>query len=81
MIQNSWITKGIAKSSKKKQKLYGPSLKTRTSQNEQKNKNYKNILEIIKKKAKKMYHFKKLLIYLFILFKSLFTVGINDSQS
>ena len=60
-IQNPWITKGITKSSKKKQKFYERFLKKRTPQNEQKYKNYKNLFETIKKKAKKIYYFNKLL--------------------
>ena len=38
-IHNPWITRGITKSSKKKQKLYERFLKERTAQNEQKYKN------------------------------------------
>ena len=60
-IQNPWITESITKSSKKKQKLYERFLKNRTPQNEQKYKNYKNLLETIKKKAKKIYYSNKLL--------------------
>ena len=60
-IQNPWITKGITKSSEKKQKLYERFLKKRTPQNEQKYKNYKNLFETIKKKAKKIYYSNKLL--------------------
>ena len=52
VTQNPWITKGIAKSSREKQKLYKRFLKRRTPQNEQKYKNYENLLETIKKKAK-----------------------------
>ena len=59
-IQNPWITKGITKSSKKKQKLYKRFLKKRTPQNEQKYKNYKNLFETIKKKAKKIYYSNKM---------------------
>ena len=59
-IQNPWITKGITKSSKKKQKLYETFLKKRTPQNEQKYKNY-NFFKTIKKKAKKIYYSNKLL--------------------
>ena len=57
-IQNPWITKGITKSSRKKQKLYERFLKKHTQQNEQKYKNYKNLFETIKKKAKKIYYSK-----------------------
>ena len=58
-IQNPWITKGITKSSKKKQKLYERFLKKRTTENEQKYKNYKNLFKTIKKKAKKIYYSNK----------------------
>ena len=60
-IQNPWITKGITKSSKKKQKVYERFLKKRIPENEQKYKNYKNIFETIKKKAKVIYYSNKLL--------------------
>ena len=60
-IQNPWITKGITKSSKKKQKLYERFLKKCTPENVQKYKNYKNLFETIKKKAKKIYYSNKLL--------------------
>ena len=58
-IQNVWITKGITKYSKKKQKFY--CFEKRTRQNEQKCKNYKNLFETIKSKAKKIYYSNKLL--------------------
>ena len=54
--QSPCITKGIRKSSKKKQKLYERFLKKRTPRNEQQCKNYKNAFETIKKKAKKKYY-------------------------
>ena len=49
--QNTWITKGIRKSFQKKQKLYEQFLKKRTPKNEQQYRNYKNLLETIKKKS------------------------------
>ena len=55
-IEKPWITKGITRSSKKKPKLYERFLKKRSTQNEQKCKNYKNLFETIKKKAKKIYY-------------------------
>ena len=58
-IQNSWITKGITTSSKKKKKLYERFLKKHTPQNEQKYTNYQDLLETIKKKAKKIYYSNK----------------------
>ena len=45
--QSPWITKGIAKSSKKKQRLYEKFLKNRTPKNEETYKTYKNLLESI----------------------------------
>ena len=48
-IQNPWITKGITKSSKKKQKLYERFLKKRTTQYEQE---YK-LVKIFSKQSKK----------------------------
>ena len=48
-----WITKGIAKSSKKKQKLYEKYLKNRNPQNLATYKTYKNLFETIKRKSKK----------------------------
>ena len=59
--QSPWITKGIRKSSKKKLKLYERFLKKHTPQNEQQYKNYKNLFETIKKKAKIIYFSNKLL--------------------
>ena len=59
-IQNHWITKGITKSSKKKQKLYKRFLKKAYSQSEQKYKTYKNLFVAILKKAKKIYYSNKL---------------------
>ena len=54
-IQSPWITKGIAKSSKRKQKLYEKFLKHRTRETELAYKSYKNLFESLKKKAKKKY--------------------------
>ena len=51
--QSPWITKGIAKSSKKKQRLYEKFLKNETPKNEETYKAYKNLFEAIKKRSKK----------------------------
>ena len=51
--QSPWITKGIAKSSKKIQRLYKKFLKNRTPKNEETDKNYKNLFETIKRRSKK----------------------------
>ena len=48
-----WITKGIAKPSKKKQKLYKRYLKNRKPQNLATYKTYKNVFETIRKKSNK----------------------------
>ena len=58
---NLWVTKGIPKSSKKKQRLYEKYLKRRTTENEKIYKNYKRLFESIKKKSKKLYYSEKLL--------------------
>ena len=60
-IQNSWITTGIKKSSKHKQRLYEKFLKTRCKKAENAYKNYKNLFEQIKKRAKRL-HFSNLII-------------------
>ena len=62
-IQSLWITKGIAKSSKRKQKLYKKFLKHRTRETEFAYKLYKNIFESLKKKAKKKYYSEKISKY------------------
>ena len=50
-----WITKGIIKSSKRKQKLYEKFLKRKSPTNENNYKNYKRLFETIKKKSKANY--------------------------
>ena len=62
-IQSPWITKGIAKSSKRKQKLYEKFLKHRTRETELAYKSYKNLFESIKKKAKKKHYSEKISKY------------------
>ena len=58
---NPWVTKGIAKSSKKKQRLYEKYLKKRTPENEKIYKSYISLFESIKKKSNKLYYSEKLL--------------------
>ena len=58
--QSPWITKGIAKLSKKKQRLYEKFLKNRTPQNKETYKTYKNLFETIKKRSKKKFYSEKL---------------------
>ena len=49
-LESPWITNGIKKSSKKKQRLYQKFLKTRTEKNESEYKNYKKLFESVKKR-------------------------------
>ena len=58
--QNPWITKGIAKSSKKNQRLYEKFLKKRTPENEETYKTHKNLFETIKRRSKKKFYSDKL---------------------
>ena len=60
-IQSPWITAGIKKSSKRKQRLYENFLKCRSQRNENEYKNYKRLFETIKKRSKKL-HFSKLIV-------------------
>ena len=53
--QSPWITKGIAKPSKKKQKLNEKFLQNRKSQNEVTLKTFKILFETIKKKSERLY--------------------------
>ena len=55
-LKRPWITKGIKKSSRKKQRLYIKFLKSKTSKSETEYKNYKNLFEKIKKKSKNLYY-------------------------
>ena len=58
---NPWITKGIKKSSKRKQKLYEKFLKNRNEKNEKLNKSYKSLPESVKLKSKRVYYSSKIL--------------------
>ena len=60
-ILSPWITTGIRKSSKKKQKLYQKFLKRRTSENEARYIEYRKLFESIRKKAKKSYYSKQII--------------------
>ncbi|XP_065658746.1 uncharacterized protein LOC136083274 [Hydra vulgaris] len=55
-----WITKGIRKSSKTKQKLYIKYLKNRNETNVTTYKEYKNLFEKIRKNSKRVYYSKQL---------------------
>ena len=59
----SWITNGIANSSKKKQKLYEKYSKNHNPQNLAPCKTYKNLFETIKRKSKKNYNSEKILSF------------------
>ena len=50
------MTKGLVKSSKKKQRLYEKFLKNRNSEKELNYKQYKTLFESLKKKSKKNYY-------------------------
>ena len=47
------MTKGLQKSSKKKQKLYDKFLKSNTNEKEKKYKSYKYLFKILREKSKK----------------------------
>ena len=55
-LLSPWITKGIRKSSKKKQKIYDKFLKCRSDVTLQKYKDYKNLFELVKRKSKCNYY-------------------------
>ena len=58
-----WITKGIMKPCKQKQKLYNKFLKLRTKENEVIYKAYKNLFEAIRKKSERTYKSELLVKY------------------
>ena len=58
---NPWITKGIKKSSKRKQKLSEKFLKNRNEKNEKLYKSYKSLFESVKRKSKRIYYSSKIL--------------------
>ena len=62
-LLDPWFTKGIKKSSKKKQKLYEKFLKKGTKKNEEIYKTYKNLFERVKKYSKKSYYQDQLFKY------------------
>ena len=59
-LLSPWVTKGLSKSSKQKQKLYVKFLKHPTYAHEERYKNYKNLFEKLKNKSK-IQHFSTLL--------------------
>ena len=60
-LQSPWITNGIRKSSKRKQRLYEKFLKNRNEKIEVQYKTYKKLFESIKKRSKKL-HFSNLIL-------------------
>ena len=62
-LRSPWITKGILKSSKRKQKLYEHFLKSKTLQNENVYKSYKRLFGSIKQKSKTNYYKEQLTRY------------------
>ena len=55
-FNSPWMTKGLVKSSKKKQRLYEKVLKNRNPEKELNYKQYKILFESLKKKSKKNYY-------------------------
>ena len=62
-IKSPWISKGLKKSSKTKQRLYIKFIETKTLEDESKYKNYKSFFEKLRKKAKIAYYSKFLRKY------------------
>ena len=58
-----WMTSGILKSSKHKQKLYEKFLKNRNSVNKENHKAFAHLFELIKQKSKKNYYHNLLITY------------------
>ena len=56
LLQNPWMTNGLKKSSKRKQKLYNKFLKSRSIIDERNYNSYKNMFQKILKKAKSNYY-------------------------
>ena len=55
-LQNPWMSKGLLKSSKRKQKSYEKFVKKRSPRNENIYKAYKSLFETLKKNSKKNYY-------------------------
>ena len=60
-LKSAWITAGIKRSSKRKQRLYTKFLKNRNQKNETEYRNDKKLFESIKRRSKKL-HFSKLIL-------------------
>ena len=59
-LVSPWNTRGLRKSSRKKQRLYDKFLKKRNSKNEEAYKMYKNLFEKLQKQLKRLYFQNKL---------------------
>ena len=59
-LNSPWITKGIKKSSKKKQSLYKKFLKNKTTKRSETYKQYKTFFEKFEKRSKKLSNRNKL---------------------
>ena len=62
-LSSLWISKGLRKSSKKKQRLYEKFLKQRSDKNYETYEIYKNLFQKLKKQSKKLYFQNKLKQY------------------
>ena len=62
-LPSPWISKGLRKSSKRKQRLYEKFFKKRSDKNYETYKIYKNLFEKLKKQSKKLYFQNKLKQY------------------
>ena len=62
-LSSPWISKGLRKLSKRKQRLYEKCLKLRSDKNYETHKIYKNLFEKLKKQPKKLYFQNKLKQY------------------
>ena len=62
-LTSPWITQGLKKSSKRKQRLYDKLLKRRNDKNEKAYKTYKSLFEKLKLQSKKLYFQNKLKQY------------------
>ena len=62
-LKSPWITKGLKKSSKRKQKLYAKFFKKRSEKTEKDYLDYKKLFESLKKRSKKMHYSNLILKY------------------
>ena len=62
-MKSPWITKGLKKSSKRKQKLYVEFLEKRNEKTEKDYLDYKKLFESLKKRSKKMHYSNLMLKY------------------